>query len=457
MQFYDKAWCQMCDTFVTFSTLNSDPVVVFGKNSDREPNEAQHLVTLPAVEYPPKTQLACTYIRIPQVARTHAVLLSKPFWMWGAEMGVNEHGVAIGNEAVFTLATPAIEPGLLGMDLVRLGLERSHNAREAVDIIVSLLEAYGQGGSSGYTRDFRYDNSFLIADPRDAWLVETAGREWVAKHITGPYAISNGLSISDDWDLSSIQWLSNSAVREQGENQTSNSFAAAFTDQARTLASGCSIRKSRMLSKIGAIAGSSLVEGATEVLRDHGASALWGHAGSPPQHKSVCMHSSGSANAISQTNGSLIAILHPTRPICFATGTAAPCTSVFKPIWVDLPVPGHDSPPNGQFRADVLFWRHELLHRRLIRADFDVAAELLEGAKRLERQFATTAVRIKHADIDARAQFSESSFKMATNLTDEWTKRPARSGSSRAEPDSDYLLAWQELNRLAGLPAQPGL
>lgn len=63
--------------------------------------------------------LQCTYIQIPQVERTHAVILSKPAWMWGAEMGANDHGVCVGNEAVWT--REAITPGeaLLGMDLVR--------------------------------------------------------------------------------------------------------------------------------------------------------------------------------------------------------------------------------------------------------------------------------------------------------------------------------------------------
>ena len=65
--------------------------------------------------------LQCTYIEIDQVARTHAVILSKPAWMWGAEIGANEHNVAIGNEAVWTkLGGPGDkEEKLLGMDLLR--------------------------------------------------------------------------------------------------------------------------------------------------------------------------------------------------------------------------------------------------------------------------------------------------------------------------------------------------
>jgi len=125
---------------------------------------------------------------VDQVGKSNAVILSKPAWMWGAEMGANEHGVCIGNEAVFTklLEKEGLEEKLLGMDLVRLALERAKSADEAVTVITDLLEKYGQGGPCSDTQtDFTYHNSFLIADRKEAWVLETAGALWAAENITG--------------------------------------------------------------------------------------------------------------------------------------------------------------------------------------------------------------------------------------------------------------------------------
>jgi len=57
---------------------------------------------LPAAAHAPGDRVRCTYIEIDQAPHTFAVALAKPFWIGGAEMGVNQHGVTIGNEAVLT-------------------------------------------------------------------------------------------------------------------------------------------------------------------------------------------------------------------------------------------------------------------------------------------------------------------------------------------------------------------
>jgi hypothetical protein len=121
-------------------------------------------------------------------------LISRPSWMWGAEMGVNELGVAIGNEAIFSLRRTRPD-GLLGTDILRLALHNARRAEEAVDIIAGLIEGPGQGGNGSYNGPLRYHNSFLAADRREAWVVETAGRSWAAEKVEFCAAISNDYAI----------------------------------------------------------------------------------------------------------------------------------------------------------------------------------------------------------------------------------------------------------------------
>jgi secernin len=191
----------MCDTFVALPDATLDGSVIFGKNSDRPNGEIQDVVSRPARSYRDDAVLDCTWIQIPQTSSTLAVVLSKPRWMWGAEMGANESGVVIGNEAVWTTEA-CKDTGLLGMDLLRLGLERGESALAALEVIVALLGRYGQGGNCAEHAAMNYHNSFIIADKNTAWVLETAGNYWVAeKVISGTRSISNGLSIRGAGDL----------------------------------------------------------------------------------------------------------------------------------------------------------------------------------------------------------------------------------------------------------------
>ena len=138
----------MCDTMVAVGSATKTGHVLFAKNSDREPNEAQILLRIPHKKYDLSVspRLKTTYIEIEQADETNEIVISKPAWMWGCEMGFNEYSVTIGNEAVFTKEKYG-ETSLVGMDMIRLALERTKTAKDALGSIIYLLDRYGQGGN----------------------------------------------------------------------------------------------------------------------------------------------------------------------------------------------------------------------------------------------------------------------------------------------------------------------
>ncbi|MCB1171353.1 MAG: acyl-CoA--6-aminopenicillanic acid acyltransferase, partial [Leptospiraceae bacterium] len=297
----------MCDTFVV--TPNGSAAPILAKNSDREPNEAQAIERIPAADHDPKSggKLRTTFIEIDQVQHTNEILISRPFHMWGAEMGVNEHGVAIGNEAVFTkIAIPRRNDGLTGMDLLRLALERSGNAEQALEVITSLLEKHGQDACGGYQdRKFFYHNSFIVADANQAFVLETADRYWVARKVQGYASISNGLTIGSDYDLKS-EGLEDRA-RKAGllKPGATMDFRSVFSDSFYTRMSACRFRQARSSRLAGEKADAMTVRDAMKILRSHGDyDSKEGFHPSKPGMKSLCLHASG-MTAPSQTTGSM--------------------------------------------------------------------------------------------------------------------------------------------------------
>lgn len=199
-------YCPSCDTLAIPAEYSASGCSIFAKNSDREVSESQLLLRFPAEDFSEGATVRCTYISIEQVPHTYALTGSKPWWMWGLEMGINECGVAIGNEAEWSNIPTAEEDALLGMDLVRLGLERGATAKEALEVVIRLLERYGQGGACKYQgtrRDSSYHNSFIIADPNEIYLLETVGRHWVYRRLKDAEGISNVYSTGEDFDAAS--------------------------------------------------------------------------------------------------------------------------------------------------------------------------------------------------------------------------------------------------------------
>ncbi len=442
----------MCDTFVATPDATIDGVTLFAKNSDREPNEAQSLEYIPSQDFPTGSHVQCTYIQIPQVSHTYAVLLSKPFWIWGAEMGVNEHSVAIGNEAVFTKIPYTKEKSLIGMDLLRLGLERGHSAQEALHVILALLKEYGQGGNCGFQHKLYYHNSFLIADPYESWVLETAGPHWAAKKVKGIYAISNGLTLGNQYDMASPELISNAIKKGWCKEEQDFNFARCYSDFIYTRFSDSRKRREITTRRLSSRQGEMSVMDAMWILRDHEHST--GENWSPDAGitgADVCMHASFGPVRGSQTVASLVAFLHPEQPTFFVTATAAPCTSVFKPIWLDAGIPDLGTQPEGIYNEDSLFWRHEALHRATLQ-DYATRIKVYkQDRKNLEEEIISPALNLANRSTDERFAYSRQCFQDIDEAEASWLASVQKAPIQNRQGFL-HSLAWNTFNRQAKMP-----
>ncbi|XP_056264840.1 secernin-2 [Pseudoliparis swirei] len=350
-----------CDCFVSLPPGSRDDHVIFAKNADRPRDEVQEVAHYPAEAHPAGAMLQCTYVQIPQVERSHAVVLSKPAWMWGAEMGANDQGVCIGNEAVWTREPVGSGEALLGMDYVRLGLERGASARAALAVITGLLELHGQGGQCREAPEapepFSYHSTFLLADRQEAWVLETAGRLWAAQQVTeGVKNISNQLTIGSE--LSAEHPELRGVARAQGWWSGEGDFHFARALSLQNPPARMELAKQRY-------------RGGTELMQQHDGSVTAAVMMSILRDKpsGICMDSGAF-----RTAGSMVSVLPRDRSLpCvhFLTATPDPSRSIFKPfVFSDctIPVPGVVSPqfgpddpirqrPRFQSRVDR---RHEL-------------------------------------------------------------------------------------------------
>lgn len=376
-----------CDVLVALGNSTRSGSVIFAKNSDRAINECQQIRYAPHTSHR-ENMVKCTYISVPQASETYETVLFSPYWLWGAEMGVNEAGVVIGNTAVMSKEPVAREGGgLTGMDLIRLALERADTAYEALEVITGFIEKYPQS---------LYHNSFIIADPKEAWVVETAGRYWVAKKVRDTYSISNTYTIEQEWDLAHPKLVEHAVESGWCESKGEFSFAKVYADfnveYMRT--AQLRLRRTRRLLEKGR--GRIDLKYLMRVMRDHGEDTLVGSrwAGNELFFDTVCVHRK------SETAASMIVELADEdnvflRTTCWAL-LSSPCTSVYFPLFLGgVGVPEELGVGSDKYSEGSTWWLFERLQRLvdtsykalapLVRSVWDYIEEVEVGEVRLLR------------------------------------------------------------------------
>ncbi len=462
----------MCDTVVAVGKSTKDGSIILGKNSNRVPNEVQNVEYVKGKKHGTNAKVKCTYITIPQIAETYDVLLLKPFWMYGCEMGSNEFGVTIGNEAVWS-KEPIRDTGLLGMDMMRLAVERSKTAKEALETITELLETYGQGGQCTYGVKGRdYHNSFIIADTKEAWILETADRFWIAEKVKGIRTISNTLSIGSEYDLIHPELIDHAIKKGYCKSKDDFHFADNFIPKFRIYHA---IKESQPRSQYFAKGsdrqqcttalllrnkGKITPEDVMEVLRNHNIKpeeeATW--SASKASAKSPCQHATG-MTVPSQSTGSIVSHLKKDIQVHWVTGTSGPCTSTFKPVF--LPKAGFSKQPilgDEKYNEKALWWQHEKLHR-LVLLDYQKRlGTYKEDRDKFDKKYFKKVNTIlkglsgkpTKADLTKMKKVTTDSFKESQKLTGEWIKKivdlPIETSTSIL-----YRRFWNKYSKTDGL------
>ncbi|MCM2535888.1 C69 family dipeptidase [Neobacillus pocheonensis] len=234
------------------------------------------------------------------------------------------------------------QKGILGMELVRLGLERGKTAREALDVITKLIEEYGQWGSAVVGEEKPYNNSFIIADSTEAWVLETMDHHWVAKRIQDKFhSISNEMSIRDEWDLTSNGFVEK-AVRSGWIGRDEEFDAAfAYTDFTNSLqVSHIRVQRTKQLLN-DTLAANQPVDAnwMKRILRDHYEDTFLEGPyfnAALPDFQTICMHSSPANFTWGITASSTIFELPEDKwhfPLIWWS-PVTPCTGLYLPIFM---------------------------------------------------------------------------------------------------------------------------
>jgi len=283
-------------------------------------------------------------------------------------------------------------------------------------------------------------------------VLETAGRHWAAKQVDRIYAISNKLTLENSWDLASDDLVDFAIQKGWCRSAEDFSFARCYSDFLYTKFSSSEHRRARAMTLLNVLQGRLGVADFFTILRDHGDASpdsFYPDRGLIQSH--VCNHAGWGPVRISQTTGSLVSRLMPVFSTHFITGTAAPCTSLFKPIWVDTPMVLDKLPAGEAFDSKSLFWEHEMLHR-LVLKDYQKSMQFITPRRdKLEAALLKQALSAKKSDLTERQSVARQAFEKARVLDNE-CRFALKSLPVAKSKGFLYSHAWRKWNKAAGLP-----
>jgi len=199
-----------CTTVLIGKDMTADGSVIHAHNEDMGFSAVGRLCSVKAETHKSGETLKVPYVTIPQVDKTYQ------YWASGNAhsssglgvstetrpydyvlVGMNQWGVTMACNWMWSKEENMSEEGIRRYAIRQLILERAKTAQDAVKIIADFIEQYGQADWGGL--------DYALADPNEAWIVETTTHHWVARKIKDDeiLVIANRFTIGKNYDKSS--------------------------------------------------------------------------------------------------------------------------------------------------------------------------------------------------------------------------------------------------------------
>ncbi len=210
-----SAPAESCTTILVGRSLTADGSLIHAHNEDMGNEAVGRLWAVAPSSHPQGETLSVPYVELPHAESTYG------YWASGNAqgaaglgtseqirpydsvlVGLNRQGVSMSCNWAYSREENREGAGIRRYAIRQLLLERATSARHGVEILGELIDEYGQADWGGLI--------YHLADPREAWVVETTTRNWVARRLRDDEirVTANRFRIGSDYDLASDTLIS---------------------------------------------------------------------------------------------------------------------------------------------------------------------------------------------------------------------------------------------------------
>ncbi len=262
-----------CTTIVVGKMLTAGKSIIFAHNEDMGSESVGRLWHVPGTSYP---SISSLFVPYETIVRPKATL---SYWASGNPqsaqglgtskeqlpydsvlVGLNERSVMMSCNWAYSKEANSEKKGIRRYAIRQLILERALTAKGGVELIGRLIEEYGQADWGGLV--------YVLADPDEAWVVETTTNHWVAKRIGDDeiWVTANRFRIGADYTLSSKGLIKD--AKKNGWSDGPFNFALAYGDPTKMNQDYDRDRERRVATMLDGHKGDISIEHLFSVLRD---------------------------------------------------------------------------------------------------------------------------------------------------------------------------------------------